>query len=58
LKGGVKMFMICWVDYTGKKGWEIIDGEDAMQQFVSEKSCEYAIDEESILVFPMESEYK
>ena len=52
------MFMICWVDYTGKKGWEIIDGEDAMQQFVSEKSCEYAIDEESILVFPMESEYK
>ena len=52
------MWMICWKLTGANKSWEIIDGEDAMQVFVSDLVEELGINPDDIIVFPMDSEYK
>jgi len=48
------MFMICWTN-RNEKTWEIIEGEDAMQVFVSEL-IDNGTDESGIMVFNLEDE--
>jgi hypothetical protein len=47
--------MICWATSIGNKLWEIVSGEDAMQEF-ADNLIEDGIDEEDIFVFEMEDE--
>ena len=49
------MYIICWVDEFDDKSWEIVDGEDAMHEFVSDL-CRAGVDIKDICVFSMEDE--
>lgn len=52
------MYMICWVDWVDEfdnKSWEVVDGEDAMHEFVSDL-CRAGVDIKDICVFSMEDE--
>ena len=51
------MFIICYTNKSGNAAWEIISGEDAMQNRVSDL-CDEGLDSEDIMVFDMENEIK
>lgn len=49
-------YVICYTDKHNKNVWEIIDGEDAMQERVCEIESEHNIDSCDIMVFNKDME--
>lgn len=47
-------YVICWTN-ENEKTWEIIKGEDAMQEFIS-TLIDSGTDEDGIMVFGMDDE--
>ena len=43
------MFLVCW-EINGQKAWELLSGEDGMQQFVAELVEALELDPDEILV--------
>ena len=49
------MWVICYTNENNVNEWELIDGEDAMQERVYDLSEKLNIDPEDILVFDTEN---
>lgn len=50
------MYVICYTDLENNQKWELIDGEDAMQERICELCNELNCEEDEIFVFDKDDE--
>lgn len=50
------MYVICYIDLKNNQKWELISGEDAMQERVCELCNELNCEEDEIFVFDKDDE--
>ena len=50
------MYVICYIDLKNNQKWELISGEDAMQERICELCNELNCEEDEIFVFDKDDE--